>query len=64
MANEAEQRKKHVRPDDVLDDFPEESVCLTTRIIASTTGEGVSTVLIEGDALSLRFLGQLILAKC
>ena len=58
-----EEKPKYFRPDDVLDQFPEGRVCITTRIISSTSVEGVPTVLIEGDVLSLRFLGQMILAQ-
>ncbi|MEZ5357138.1 MAG: hypothetical protein R2762_31250, partial [Bryobacteraceae bacterium] len=53
----------NIRPDDVLDDFREGSIDLTTRTIPASGQGDVPMIEIEGDADSLRFLGRLILAQ-
>ncbi len=52
-----------IRPDDVLEEFPEGRIVLTTRTIPRSADGDVPMIEIEGDAESLRFLGRLILAQ-
>jgi hypothetical protein len=52
------------RPDDISDQFLDGSIQLTTRIIPPESQENdVPTIIIEGDAVSLEYLGKLILAQ-
>ena len=51
------------RPDDVSDDFDKGSIQLTTRLVESADPDGMPTLIIEGDASSLEYLGRLILSQ-
>ena len=57
------EKESFIRPDDVLDEFPEGRIVLTTRTIPPLSAGDVPMIEIEGDAEALRFLGRLILAQ-
>jgi hypothetical protein len=66
MVNHMSDRKMRStgRPDDVSDRFPEGSIKLKTHLVSpESNGGDAPTVVIEGDELSLEYLGRLILAQ-
>jgi hypothetical protein len=50
-------------PDHVSNEFPEGTIKLFTKLLPATRDGEAKRVLIEGDRLSLEYLGKMILAQ-
>lgn len=51
------------RPDDVSEEFPDGAIRLFTKLLPATEDGEAERVWIEGDRLSLEYLGKMILAQ-
>src|SRR4029077_15862789 len=58
-----EERLRAKRPDDISDELPDGSVKLFTKVLGPTVDGEAARLLIEGDRLSLEYLGKMILAQ-
>lgn len=51
------------RPDDVSGEFPDGAIKLVTEIIPARAKNDVPTIVFDGDATTLEYLGRLFLAQ-
>ena len=63
MPRSTKSRSTYKRPDDVSDEFPDGAIKLSTRLLPATDDGEAERVCIEGDRLSLEYLGKMILAQ-
>ena|SRR2546430_2578564 len=63
MWKESSKRSGAKRPDDVSDEFPDGSIKLFTKLLEPTADGEAARIWIEGDRLSLEYLGKMILAQ-
>ncbi len=54
---------KPTRPDDISDQFPDGAIKLYTKLLPPTEDGDAARIWIEGDRLSLEYLGKVILAQ-
>jgi hypothetical protein len=63
MPRSAKPQSSSKPPDHVSSEFPEGSIKLFTKLLPATRDGEAKRVLIEGDRLSLEYLGEMILTQ-
>jgi len=63
MPRNTRARPAYKRPDDVSDEFPDGAIKLFTKLLPATDDGEAERLCIEGDRLSLEYLGKMILAQ-